>query len=466
MNKRIIFIIIILTVLAGLGITLIILSREPQVSSVPELPVYEYVFVTGNAIDLSYVTVSNRYGEFTITGGDNPVLAGYEGFPVSVFYFLHILNVSSRLISWGLVTDEALNLSIFGLDPPQAKVLIQPENGEAVTLLVGNNAPDGNVYVKLDDKPQIYLASSFDIALFFSSILDLMDTTLTPPALKDEYEKLIFESITFGGIAREEITIVNVDPADKSIPFVNSGFRIINPVNALVSIDGSSLLDSLFGLYAFSAISVISEAGDLDRFGLLQPWSTAEVTGAGGNFRIHVSKPDVTEMVFVYREGTSLVYVAMAYDFPWLDASWYDLMDKMVILPFIDNIASIDIKTGQRTETFSLSGQGNNLTVKAGDIEIETGNFRNFYQTLIGARYDEYIDVSGESILPPFLEIIFNYRDTRQSADIVSFHESSGRRILTSLNGGRPLLTLSAYTDQLLSDLDLILSGQRVRPYL
>jgi hypothetical protein len=246
-------------------------------------------------------------------------------------------------------------------------------------------------------------------------------------------------------------------------------------VDAKVSADkGIPPLEALFGLSADRIAARIAHNGELARYGLAEPWSTAEVTGkpggsadkGPGNFSLRVSKPGSTGMVYIRREGSPLIYEAAAAKLPWLELSWFDLMEKMIILPFIDNIASVEIKTPERSVSFSLAGEGDDLQVKAGGADIEVKNFRSYYQTLIGAMYDEYSDASAAALPPPFLSIIYHYRDSGKSADTVSFHHASSRRVLTSLNRGKPHFTLSAYTDKVLADLDMVLAGQRVRSYL
>jgi hypothetical protein len=429
-----------------------------------ELTENEYIFDFGN--ELAYVTIINNHGEYTMSGGDNPTIIGHEYLPISVFYFIHILSVSSQIVSQGFVTDQAVEFSVFGLDPPQARIFIQPVSGEGTTLLIGSMAPDGNVYVKLDSSPRIYLASFFDVSIFLYSLSTLVDTGITPLAQRNQNEELIFDRIVLGGQVREDFTIVRAEPG-----LAFSPYRITSPINASVSMDSVAFIEAMFGVYADRFVARISDnretqRDELNRYGLLQPWSTLELFTAGGNFRILFSRPDNRGMVYIHREGLPIVFEAFASELSWLEASYYDLMDKMVFLPHIDSIASVDIKTPQRTVTFSLSGEENALTVKSGDIDINVTNFRTFYQTLVSARYDEYNDSSYLSLPAPFLEIVYHYRDSARSPDTISFHEASSRRVLTSLNRGRAHFTLSGFTDQILSDLDLVLAGQRVRPFL
>lgn len=121
----------------------------------------------------------------------------------------------------------------------------------------------------------------------------------------------------------------------------------------------------------------------------------------------------------------------------------------------------MEVKTPERAVTFSLSGGGDDLQVRADDTAI----FRTYYQTLLSAMYDEYTDAAPASLSAPFLEIVYRYRDGR-AADTVGFYRATSRRILISLNRGRPFYTFAAYAGKVIADLDLVLRGEKVRPYL
>ena len=472
MNKKIILIIVMLVALAALGLIVILLSREESKAehSESETPLIDYIYFTGNMNDIESVVIRNIYGEYTVKGGENPAVEGYEELPVSVFYFLNILDVSSALVSYGIVTDSADDLSVFGLSPAQAQLTIKPKNKTEITLLIGYSAPDRNMYVKLSDSPQVFLASFFDVSIFHASLFSLIDTAVTPPLIYDQNDVPVFERIILAGEAREEIIITKTDISVNSTGLYFSPFRIASPVRAAVAVEHSQMLESLFGIYADRFTAVLSSdaalrRNELESYGLLRPWSVIEITVNSINHRVLFSKPDDNGVSYVYREGTPVVYEAYVYNFQWFEISYFDLMDKMVLLPFIDSVASIEIKTQQRTVSFTLTGTENNLSVRSNGSSIDTGNFRTFYQNLVAARYDEYND-ADTALSSPFLEIVYNYRGGTGNPDTVSFYETAARRVLTSLNRGRAHFTLSAYTDQLLADLDHVLAGVRIRSFL
>jgi hypothetical protein len=165
------------------------------------------------------------------------------------------------------------------------------------------------------------------------------------------------------------------------------------------------------------------------------------------------------------KEGLDLVYQAAASDLPWLSVSWFDLMEKLIVLPFIDSVAAVEVRTPEKTVEFSLAGEDDELKVRAGGIDIDTKVFRSYYQTLLTASYEDHTDISPSSLPPAFLEIVYRYRSGK-SPERVRFYSTSSRRVLVNLNGGRVYSTYSAYTDKVIADLDQVLAGQKVLPYL
>jgi hypothetical protein len=66
---------------------------------------------------------------------------------------------------------------------------------------------------------------------------------------------------------------------------------------------------------------------------------------------------------------------------------------------------------------------------------------------------------------------LYRYRDgtaePSKPGDRVSFYPAAdSRRVLVSLNGGRPFATYAAYTAKVIADLAPVLAGQKVLPWL
>jgi hypothetical protein len=178
---------------------------------------------------------------------------------------------------------------------------------------------------------------------------------------------------------------------------------------------------------------------------------------------LKVSRPEQGK-VFVQRGD--LVYEAQAP--AWLEASAFDLMAKLVILPFIDSLESVElawlVNGSETVRRFSLSGEDRELQVSSGGIALDTAVFRAYYQTLLMAKYDEYAEAPLPGG-PPVLEFRYFYRDPTKAPDRVSFYAAGSRRVLTSLNGGRPFYTYAVYVERVLGDLEKVLRGEKVSSY-
>jgi hypothetical protein len=417
--------------------------------------------------------VKNSAGEYTVRAGDPPTVPAYESLISNTFSLTRILNNAGALASQGLVTEDGVNLSVYGLDRPRAELHIQPNKGNGVVLSIGNEAPDGSsVYVCKEGDPAVYQAGKWETESFLQGILDLVDKEVSPQLEDDGYGAFKFEQITLGGTVRLDgpVQIVHENQDNVLAGRVRNNYRIIRPIDTSLDMDkGLNALKALVGISADRAIARIAGPGDLAAYGLDRPYSTAIVSGTLGQglggFALRATKPDADGNIYIHRDGAELVYQVAAERIPWLEMSWWDLMTRLIILPYIEDIAQVEVRGPARSVIFALSGTGDDLVVEAQGLTLDTSFFRGYYQTLIGAMYQEYTEEKISAGALPFLETVYRYRDGRPP-DRVSFYAAASRRVLVSLNGRRPFYAFSAYTDKVLSDLDRILEGKRVLPYL
>ncbi|MDR2371467.1 MAG: DUF4340 domain-containing protein, partial [Treponema sp.] len=462
----------------------IILKPAPEDSAAAEAPAQEYIL---RLEEIKSVAVKNPEDEFVVVSSAvsepvedsadpraaDPFIEGFEGYAMSVWDLNRMLQIPAELVSRGLVDENPGDLSLFGLDPPRAEVRVETAGGTAA-LYIGNDAPDGsNIYVGKEGFPGVYLADSWNLGNYLKRALDFADTAVSPAGTDDGRGSFVFDSIRLGGSVRSgaEITVVKEDQnpsGDEASDIMSSPYRITAPIEARFSMDkGLPVLQGIFGIRASRAVS--KSGGDLDRWGLARPWSTARVNGTMekglGGFSVRASAPDSQGNVYLMKEGSDLVFQAAAADLPWLSVTWFDLMEKLIVLPFIDTVASVEVRTPERTVEFTLSGEGDDLKVRAGGVELDPPVFRSYYQTLLTASYDEKTDTSPASLPEAFLEIVYRYRSGK-SPEHIRFYSTGSRRVLVNYNGGRVYVTLAAYTDKVIADLDQVLAGQKVLPYL
>ncbi|MDR1025264.1 MAG: DUF4340 domain-containing protein [Treponema sp.] len=475
-KKKFIFIIVMVVLLAGLSLTLVLLRREEPAPPAPmaDLPPVEYIidYYADEFAGLASVYLKNEKGEFRIIAGTPPSIPGWESLISNTYPLTRIVDICRSLVSRGLVVEEGADLSIYGLDPSRAQVEIKTNSGEGTTLYIGNDAPDrSSTYVRLEGRPQVYQAGKWEIDSLLQGVFDFVDREVSPQLADDGYGGFAFSEITLGGTARPDgiVRIVYKDPGEAT-GRISNPYQIISPIEEPLNQDkGMTTLKTIPGIQADAVAGRILDPVDLVPYGLDRPYSTAAISGTLGQglggFSLRASRPDAFDNVYIFREGSELVYQVAASNIPWLSATWWDLMDKMLILPFIDDVARVELISPQRQTAFTLSGEGDELKVESQGAVLNTDDFRKYYQTLLSAVYDEYTEERIPPGASPVLEIVYRYRDGR-TPDRISFYAAGNRRVLSSLNGRRPFYTYSAYTDKVLIDLDQILAGKKVQSYL
>jgi hypothetical protein len=471
--KRIRLVVLLAALAGALAVFMLVLSRDgPEEAEVPSAA--DPVLSEEEGRELVRISVQNDSGGYTVLKDPegNFFIEGFEDIPPDSGALFLMVSRLGRLRFLETV-GTSRSLEPFGLSEPRARVSLGYSDGTEASLFIGAEAPDGqNSYVLRGDEVQ--LAASADIGDCIRRVLDFVDRTVTPP--QEFSNALVFDTIALGGRVRgtEPVSILYVPPSGEDSPgggLLANSYRLVRPVEAGVGLDrGFPVLQALFGIEADRVAARLDGGLSSADFGLAEPYSTAVVTGTLGGglggFSLRASAPDERGLVYLQREGSGLVYEIAGSKLPWLETGFFDLMDSLVLLPFIDSVAAVELRRGaEPLAVFTLSGEGDDLAVKAGDAVLDTALFRGFYQTLITAIYDEYYDGELPRGAVPVLEIIYRYRNGK-APDTVGFYPATSRRVLTSLNGRRPFYTYAAYVDKVIADCERILGGQRVVPYL
>jgi hypothetical protein len=474
MVKRI-FIAAMLAALTGaLALFIWIFSRDnnkPEAEPSPtEAP---YILPPGEGREIIRVSVENESGGYTLVRAPEGefFIEGFEDIPLDRYALSLMVGRLERLRTQDIV-ESPPDLGVFGLAAPKARAVLGLADGTGLVLYIGAEAPDGrNRYIMKEGDSVIHLVSLIDTGDCFRGALDFADTAITFPV--ESQAALVFDTITLGGRVRrtEPVTIVydrELLENDSGGGLLANPYRITHPVEAAVSLDrGLPVLEGIFNIQADRVVARTGRDFSPADFGLSDPYAAITVSGIpgdGGSFSLSASAPNEQGLVYLQRDDSSLVYEIDRSKLSWLEITFFDLMERLVILPFIDSVASVELR-GDSLVSFTLSGKGDDLAVAAGDTVIDTARFRTFYQTLLTAAYDDYYDKPLQKGAVPVLEIIYRYRDGR-TPDTVAFYPAASRRVLTSLNGRRPFYTHAAYVDKVVADCERILADQGVLPYL
>lgn len=475
MAKRILIIAVLAGLAGGLAVFMWIFSRDKPASVEPVQGEPVYILAIEEGQEIIRVSIENESGGYTVLKDPEGsfFIEGFEDIPQARNALSWMAGSLGRLRSQEQV-ESPPDLGDFGLSPPKARAALGLSDGTEFVLCIGAPAPDGrNHYVMKEGDSVVHLVSSAGVGDCLQRDLDFVDKTVTLPV--ESPNALVFDMISLGGRSRgtEPVTILykkELTGNDLGGGLLANPYRIIRPVEAPISLDrGLPVLQDIFDIQANRVAARIG--GDLSPadFGLDDPYATVAVSGipgpGKGAFSLRASAPNGQGLVYLQKDDSGLVYEIDGSALSWLGITFFDMMERLVILPFIDSVASVELRQKDSLVSFTLSGKEDDLMVKAGDTVIDMARFRSFYQSLLSAMYDEYYDKPLPEGAVPVLEIVYRYRDGR-TPDRVAFYPATSRRVLTSLNGRRPFYTYAAYVDKVVADCERILAGQKVLPYL
>ncbi len=409
----------------------------------------------GTAEDMSIVAVSypadlqEGYEYFVIrvaSEESESLLYFYDDGKEDMFHFDQELlkDAFTRFLDLEIkevVSENETDLEQYRLDDEHAvRVIISPADGkdyDKLTLLIGAEnkivSGGGGFYAKWDDRPEVYLISTFDANTYLRGSLRYRSLNVFP-GLGTYYDavKTVTLENKYGDIIKGRRN--ESFESDKEGEIIYTTFKMIEPYDAYIndSAFGEGLLDLISTANAVEVVMNNPTKDDLAKYGLDKPGSvTIELKDltvtykigvpsgntAGGAYYMMVN--DVDSIFMVYGEAT------------FLDHTPLSVRATLVWLHDIKKVNTIDIKTPSGEYKFFVDDT-TDATAKTGtftatlDGEVMSeDNGRRLYQSIISASYDDVMADKLEEKTPAY-----RYKITYKSgfSETVSFYKVTSRQ--------------------------------------
>ena len=312
---------------------------------------------------------------------------------------IDVADAFSSLYADRKIESDATDLGQFGLAPPVGTAVATLADGTKVSYLIGNKTPEGSSYyfMKEGDKA-LYAVSSFTAHSLLSTIDSLRNKTLPNVDTKS----LTYVRITTKGRTMEIVPI----PKDDPLAFVSfADMELTKPFPVARPVD-SSAFSKMFQTYPayFQIQKFINERPtNLAVYGLAPPVASYELKDRKNqsiDLLVGNELPDGT--VYAKLAGESSVFTVNLSDIKSvLDVTPFELEDKFLLIPNIDNVDSFTVTTASgaylakivrtpekdakpdakgkipTTDTYFLNGK-----------ELKGPIFKDFYQDVIGLLAD------------------------------------------------------------------------------
>lgn len=428
--------------------------------------------------EIASIQVENETNGYTILRQAEGVytIEDLEGFDQLTDKYSSIVSTYANVSATRLVEENPSDLSKYGLKSPSTTVTVTYKDGSKNVIYAGDALPTGDGrYVLVNDDPSVYSLGPTTSSPMDYTELSFVNTTVieawTAPADEDgssssRTEPDIKRLNIVGGSLTEKLgktplTIVMSDYNEDMEGYGLSGstWKIISPVNASLHNENTSALRDAVtnGVTATSVAAINPTAEQLTEFGFDEPYAKVEFTRDNDDFALTVGSAADGSSHYVMLDGRNVVYVVSDDSIPWISVDINKVFSSLMVLPYIDKIAEVEVTINGKTYLFEEEGEEDDLTATVNGQDITLDNYRKMYQFFLSAPAEElnYTQETG----PEIARITYRYRDTDKE-DIIRFLKVSDRRCVLSVNGDESFLTRTVYLDRLQSNLDLILQDQ------
>lgn len=421
---------------------------EIDESSVTEDAV-DHTIYTGNGNDVKSVEVQNQSGGYTVkrvskAASDEEqstfTVEGLENIKTDDSLLSSFAPNAASLDSVVNIDDNAPELSKYGLDSPAAQVTITFDGDDAktVTLLVGNDTPSGDVYVKLKDSPAVYTAASSFIKSYTYEKEYFVSRTILDEPEEDNYP--IIKTLKVERPDLEKPIILEYSGENES-GGTSATHVMTSPVKAYLNVsDSVSYTHGLFGLYASSVLSLSPTQEELTFAGIDTPSCTVTMTlDNGKEYVLKTGIPyDSTDEGLPgytgYFEGTDVLWSFSENNVPWVTMKPEDAMSSLVFGSYIYDLKGLEVTAGSTSEKFEFEGKdADSYKVKLNGSDFDTERYKSFYQAVIKAPAEE-ICTSDEGIgsLLASFKLVYN---NGHADEMIEFYEAADRKVIIKKDG-------------------------------
>lgn len=291
------------------------------------------------------------------------------------------------------IEEQPTDLAQYGLVPPRAVARAWLDDGTVKTIRLGDETPAGNTYyLQVEGDPAVYTVWMNHGQHFHWKVLDLRSKALLTTIKVDEitYYKARLRS-------GETIEVVQKTPDElKQFQLGFGSYLMIKPFPAPRGVDGEKFDPLLQGVGGITISEFVDDnPTSLAPYGLEAPWGELLVRDKAGTLHLLFGADRGTDKVCFKVAGGRAVYATERYKLDFLNTRAFDLVDKFLFIPNIDDVDRLEITAGGATHVFTLTRTTKKAAEEGAEDEVlvtYTGDgrelvedyFKKFYQSVIG----------------------------------------------------------------------------------
>ncbi len=400
MSKRVLTLVIVLVVLAGLIGTYVIVTR-PRPAAAAKSQLVE--ISKGDKDKLVKIVLSGRpEGALTLVkNGKDWSVQGAAALALDQSTIDDLVLTFTSLEAEQVIDEKPTDLAQFGLKPPRAVGEATFSDGTVKRLFLGDKSPTGNTYyLQAEGDPRVFTVWTINGEHLHWTVSDLRDKKITPVINYDE--------VTYFKLSKSDGTVIELarktEEQSRGYELGFGSFVMTRPYSYPRGVDADKQDQLVKGPQQVQISSFVEDnPKDLSRYGLARPAAEAIVRDktASIDFLFGAATGGTGgtggKTYFMIR-GRPNVYTTDTSNLAFLKNTPWDLVDKFVFIPSIDDVDRLDITSGGATHSLVMTRVVTKKAEKKEDKDtvettytadgkkVEESSFKAFYQQVIGTR--------------------------------------------------------------------------------
>jgi hypothetical protein len=380
-----------------------------------------------------------------------------------------LLYSFSALQAERTIDENPKDLAVYGLKPPRAVAVGTFSDGSEHTLYLGDKSPAGNTYyLQVKGDPKVYTVWMNNGEHFHWKQNDLRDKKITPAINYDE--------VTYMKVVERDGTVLEVKEktAEESKSYQNGfgKYLLTRPYPNARGLDAEKTDALVKGPQSISISSFVEDnPRDLTKYGLERPAAEVVVRDKANTIDFLIGSKAANSQSYAMIKGTPAVFLVDDSSLGFLSTKPFDVIDKFVFIPNIDDVDRIDITTAGKTHTLTITRTTKKAT-QAGEKDevvaaytadgktVEEDSFKKFYQALIG------LQIEGEAArqVRDVPEVSTRYTLNKGGAKTATVDYAPYDRDFDAifLNGVNVFALTKGQVSAMLVKLDLLVKGEKV----
>ena len=440
------------------------------------------VIFKSNLKDVENIHVVNKYGDYSVSQTEQGAvqILGREGAPLFPYSSAGLFESVEKITCDALIEEGSKNLEYYGLDKPQATVLINLKNGTQASFSVGDAAPAGGGYYFRDVvSNDIYLVNSFFAERYLSDYIALYQTTISK-----QFDITGFQSLRIKPATGEEIFIRTTTEAEsKDIRFV-SGMIMEAPF--FFGAESSVVSKIMETLSTLEASKIVTDTLDVElqkQYGFDNP-TLVEVKALVDTATQVLNEqmnpyydPDAKGVpleitstyliggfkdrdLYIMYDGAPVIYSVDIDTFAFASKPIDQYCQRIVNIKYLNELDEVTVETGGVTNKFTIENPdaGDEMVIIHDYVQLDASIFRSFYKSIIGVTHYGLADKPLNT--EPMLKITYGAIDGNDI--VLEFIPIDDRNVFIQVNGEGRFYALRTRVDKIINDMQKLLNGEEI----